>query len=264
MSYESTHCRMKTTCESMKALVKVRMKDDEKSIDYQHFKASRDVMCSHVGKDSAFPKVLEEDEADNEQKQIANSLLSTKNEQAEATLEMERISKALTDQFLACVHLENSDRSRCGSIMTGLDTQHSLGNDQHPKNLIDAQNVIENHTHHDENYREKREKRNKERKQQETKEKSDEEKPIQLPFAQLKNVCFACGGKHKLPDCPKKDALPRAEWHNNFSKELNQIQAMAAEINKAVTENDVERTAPSSVTERLHIQQCSIPGRSKD
>ena len=134
--------------------------------------------------------------------------------------------------------------------MTGLDTQFSLGFNQCPKSLIDAQNVIENHSY-DENYRERRNQRNKERNRQEKeKETTDEDKPTQLTFAQMKNVCYyCCGGRHKLTDCPKKDTIPRSEWHINKTKELSQTQAMAAEINKAMTENDAESTTPSSVTD---------------
>ena len=63
MSYESTQHRMKTTCEAMKPLVNIRMKEDEKSIDYlKRFKASRDAFYSHVGKDLVLPKVLEDHE----------------------------------------------------------------------------------------------------------------------------------------------------------------------------------------------------------
>ena len=63
MSYESTQCRMKTTCDAMKTLINQRMKEEEKSIDYlKRFKASRDVFYSHVGKDFAFPLLLEDHE----------------------------------------------------------------------------------------------------------------------------------------------------------------------------------------------------------
>ena len=95
---------------------------------------------------------------------------------------METIRKELMDQFLAFVYLENTDRSRCGSIVTGLEAQHSLGNDQHPKNLIAAQNVIENHQC-DESYRKKRKEKNKERNRQDNKEKDTKEPTKKDPLS---------------------------------------------------------------------------------
>ena len=156
MSYESTQCRMKTTCDSMKALINQRMRDEEKSIDYlKRFKASRDVFFSHVGKNFAFPQLLEDHEEYGKAREVLNQMNSTQEAKDAAMKEMETIRKELMDQFLVFVYLENTDRSRCGSIVTGLEAQCSLGNDQHPKNLIVAQNVIENHQC-DESYRRKR------------------------------------------------------------------------------------------------------------
>jgi hypothetical protein len=42
-------------------------------------------------------------------------------------------------------YLHNAGKSRYGSILTGLGTQQSLGNDQYPKTVIEANNVLSNH-----------------------------------------------------------------------------------------------------------------------
>lgn len=48
-------------------------------------------------------------------------------------------------QFLAFNYLENANQLKCGSILSGLNTQQSLGNDQYPKSIGEANNVLSNH-----------------------------------------------------------------------------------------------------------------------
>jgi hypothetical protein len=47
--------------------------------------------------------------------------------------------------FLAFMYLGNVGKSRYVSILTGLNTQQSLGNDQYPRTVIEASNVLSNH-----------------------------------------------------------------------------------------------------------------------
>ena len=46
---------------------------------------------------------------------------------------------------MAYVYLENADQAKYGSILSGLNTQNSLRNEQYPKTLIEANNVLSNH-----------------------------------------------------------------------------------------------------------------------
>jgi hypothetical protein len=43
------------------------------------------------------------------------------------------------------LYLNNADQKKYGSILQGLNTQQSLHNDQYPKTVIDANNVLSNH-----------------------------------------------------------------------------------------------------------------------
>jgi hypothetical protein len=45
-------------------------------------------------------------------------------------------------QLLAYIYLENADQAKYGSKLTGLSTQQSLGNDQYPKIITEANNVL--------------------------------------------------------------------------------------------------------------------------
>ena len=48
-------------------------------------------------------------------------------------------------QFLAYMYLNNADKSKYGSLLKGLSTQQSLNNDQYPKSVTEANNVLSNH-----------------------------------------------------------------------------------------------------------------------
>ena len=49
------------------------------------------------------------------------------------------------EQLLAYIYLENADQVKYGTILSGLDTQNSLGNDQYPKTMSEANSVLSNH-----------------------------------------------------------------------------------------------------------------------
>ena len=71
---------------------------------------------------------------------------AVKEDKDKAKKELLSIQKNVMDQFLAYLFIENADRTKYGTLVSGLETQFSLSNDQYPKSLIDTQNVIENHT----------------------------------------------------------------------------------------------------------------------
>ena len=49
------------------------------------------------------------------------------------------------NHYMAYVYLQNADQSKYGSILRGLNTQQSLGNNQYPKTITEANNVLSNH-----------------------------------------------------------------------------------------------------------------------
>ena len=58
-----------------------------------------------------------------------------------------------TDEFLAYVYLRTADRFKYGSLLKGMDDQFNLGNDQYPKTLLRAHELLTEHkwdqAHHD-------------------------------------------------------------------------------------------------------------------
>ena len=175
LSYESTRYRQATIFDSMKSLLNLRQKDEENSIDYlKRFKAARDVFYSHVGKGFCFPRVSEDDEDFKALSEEFDQILNRINEPRLLDImeEMRTINKKYTEEFMAYAYLENTDKSRYGSIMTGLETQFSLDHDQYPKTLISAQNVVDNHTY-DADYKKKKKQREENNRKEDKKEKKE-------------------------------------------------------------------------------------------
>jgi hypothetical protein len=49
------------------------------------------------------------------------------------------------NNFVDFMYIDNSDKSKYRSLTTGLQTQQSLGNNQYPKTITDANNVLSSH-----------------------------------------------------------------------------------------------------------------------
>ena len=58
---------------------------------------------------------------------------------------VDKCRKKVFQLILAFLYLENSDKQKYGSLMSGLQTQQSLGNNQYPKSITEANNVLSNH-----------------------------------------------------------------------------------------------------------------------
>jgi hypothetical protein len=134
----------------------------------------------------------------------------------------------LSEQSLAYIYLENSDRKKYGSVLNNLNSQKSLGNDQYPKTLIESNNVLGSHRF-DKNHRNTgQSKKDKESSPKEPNQENDTIPP--LSFAQMEGKCYCCGKPgHKSPTCRHK-SKPRDEWAINKA-EINQ-QQQHAQTNK--------------------------------
>jgi hypothetical protein len=106
------------------------------------------------------------------------------------------------EQLLAFNYLENADQSKYRSILSGLNTQQSLGNDQYPKSIGEANNVLSNHCFD----AIKQSSRFFNKNSAKNANKEPEQEKINLSFAQLEGKCYCCGKTgHKSPQCRFKD-----------------------------------------------------------
>jgi hypothetical protein len=107
-------------------LFNLKQKDGESLHDYtKQSKAAREVLRSHIGG----PIVLRK------------WVLSMKDYDESNSDQMEKCCKP-TSCF---TFLENSGKEKYGSLLIGLQTQQSLKNNQYPKTVTEANNVLSNH-----------------------------------------------------------------------------------------------------------------------
>jgi hypothetical protein len=109
--------------------------------------------------------------------------------------------------------LDNADKSKFGSILTGLNTLQSLGNNQYPKTITESNNILSNHgfevTPKSENNG-KAQNKNSEGKEGKDNDKEDEE--VNRSFAQVEGKCYSCGkAGHKSPSRCEKNK-PKDIW----------------------------------------------------
>ena len=218
LSYETTQYKQKTMLDALRTLVNLRQKDDESILDYlKRHKAAKEVFLSHAGKDFCFGQMLRADpDHDTIMQDLQDAYKNSDDVKLkQATSAMEALKKKSFEQFLAYLYLDNVDRSKYGKLIAGLETQHSLGQDQYPKSVTDAHQVISNHTW-DDTYKKKRENQSKQSaKDSKPKENKEDDGIPKMSFAQMmkKNVCYCCGQTHKLADCPQKNTTPKSQWY---------------------------------------------------
>ena len=245
LNYESTQYRMKTIVDAMRNLVNLRQREDETTIDYtKRFKAAWDVFLSHVGKEIFFPRVVEgnKDYDDEVTKNLASTSQAVR-DSAEKLLEAYK--KECRDEFVSYLYLDNCDRSKYNHMIAGLESQHSLGNDQYPKTLVDAQSVLQN-TPIDKEYKQKKKKKHDQKPEAKSQNNESEDTP-KLSFAQLKQSCWCCGASnHKLGDCPHRHSKDKSKWHINKAKEMKQFNQMRTEINTIMNSQSAPAPAPAT------------------
>ena len=169
--------------------------------DYlEKFKALYTII-EHYGGSIGEDPMLIKDEARRDNIMHYNDLTITDNEY------IQRVRPA-RDRYLAYAFIHGSDKSRYAELMIELENQHTYGNDQFPKTLTGAYNLLVN-------YRTKMRKSNYDGRHEEKKENdftfatgfntltNDKGEKVNKQGVPLK--CYKCGGTHYSndPSCPK-------------------------------------------------------------
>ena len=118
--------------------------------------------------------------------------------------ETKAYEKTACKQLYAYIYLTNADQNKYGTLIQGLSSQFSLGQDQYPKTIEDANSVLSSHQF-DAAYAAQLKKRKEKGKVSKDKDKEEQEAP-KMSFAQLKGRCYCCGKlNHKSPNCCYKN-----------------------------------------------------------
>ena len=104
------------------------------------------------------------------------------------------------DLLMATILVDGSDKDKFGSLKKDLQSQFNRGNDQYPKTVEAAQEILSEHRI-DDAYFERRKRQN-----QRSDTKPNASKPsvatVETSFAQKEIICYCCGKKgHASPDC---------------------------------------------------------------
>jgi hypothetical protein len=154
---------------------------------------------------------------------------------------------------LAFSYLDNANKTKNGSLLSTLQTQQSLKNNQYPLTITDVNNVLSGHCFDiigDEKHQSRTSK------EEESNHPKDEEKP-ELSFAMMEGKCYCCSkAGHKSPTCRLKDKIEKHEWAINKAKakETKEQSHMNNEKEKFSTSDNSYENKPTPGWSGAHVQ----------
>ena len=176
----------------------------------------------------------------------------------DATEQQEMINGSFA-RWSAYLLMKNSDQTKYGSLVNGLTSQFSMGNNQYPKNVLTACDILTNHRF---DIRVPR------------KNKSDDDTASTLTtrsgrsFAQkdMKNVqCYCCGKKGHLSNaCPEKDTRKKEDWAMKKAMLHMQKESDKETDDKDGDDGDVSETSTKLMKstsrnwQHLHVHKASL------
>jgi hypothetical protein len=130
LNYQETRYEMCIISDAFRALFNVQQKESESLQDYtRRFKTAREILESHLGRQIILAKFVR---------------TMPKYDAKDMTAVQDCIETG-SEQLFAFLYLENADQEKYGSLLKGLKSQKSLGHDQYPIMLTEANNVLSNH-----------------------------------------------------------------------------------------------------------------------
>ena len=184
--------------EAHRRLLNLRQKDKEGLLDYvERFRQEKSIVRSHLGEDFLDHFV----EQTPEYKKLVRE---------GDKLAAERLKKTAFETYTTAIFMANGDRSKYGQLIDGFSTQYALGNDQYPRTLQGAVDVM------------RRQKRLKSESRAESRNNSTSTgpntTPVESSFAQGVKRCYCCGStEHLANNCPERGSKPRNEWFDRRS-----------------------------------------------
>jgi hypothetical protein len=183
-------------------ILNIRQMENEGLLEYiKRFKESRDIMKTHIRTD------------------ILNKFVeNTKDYQDETDVDTKKEMKdGAFGKWMAYLLIRSSDQGKYRSLMNGLVSQFSIENNQYPKTIRAATDILSNHKH------DRRGNQNKNKKDWVESNKEDDKtistittNTSKTSFAQgnaKSFTCFCCRKKgHISPECPEKNSRKKEDW----------------------------------------------------
>jgi hypothetical protein len=194
-----------TLTEAMIRMLNIKQMENEGLMGYvKRFKQSHDITKSHVGTD-ILDKFVE----------------NTREYQDEADiLKKDTLKEKAFQKWMAYLLMRNSDQNKYGTLLNGLISQFSMENNQYPKNIVGATDILSNHKHDRKAYQGNQSSK---KSWYNSKPKDDDSTPSTISttasetsFAQnpKEQMCYCCGKKgHISPECPNKNTFEKKDWY---------------------------------------------------
>ena len=130
LNYQKHRSRISIVLDSFKTMMSTKQKEHESLSDNtKRFKVAKYVMESHFGGPIILTQCVEQ----------VDNYYATNQKMVKICVEEAH------DLMLGLLYLENADQLKYGSILKGLSAQQSLGNNQYPKYITKANELLSNH-----------------------------------------------------------------------------------------------------------------------
>ena len=130
LHYQDRKYEMAIVYDALRTMINLRQRENETLQEYtKRFKTSQEVMESHLGGCIELPKFMAQ----------------MKEYDSKDPEKIEKCKVKAYHQLMGYMYMENADKAKYGTSLNGLQTQMSLGNNQYPKTLQEANNVLSNH-----------------------------------------------------------------------------------------------------------------------
>ena len=200
---------MAIIADAIKIFMNTKQKDNESLQAYtRRFKSAKDIMESHVGGPITLKEYFQlstDYKEDLKQYEYKN-----RNENDKHNINEDNYIKNASSKLYAYIYLDNAINSKYESIFKNLNQQFSLGNNQYPKSITEANSILNNHELDMVYTTSKISSRSQVSREKENA--NETEKPISLTLAQTESRCYCCGKYgRKLPQYRLKETKPRHE-----------------------------------------------------
>ena len=192
--------------ESIARILNTKQEDDEGLVEYtKRFKQAKDILKTTIGED------------------ILHKFIENTKKYKDMSEDEERdiIKKESFNKWITYLFLSNCDQKKYGSLRKNFQMQYSLGNNQYPKMMVKAVDVLTNNQW-DTTYKESQKAKQKTKEDNKNRNNNNDnnnklEEKTETSYAQSGKdkevICYCCGKKgHYSNNCPKKDDIAKKNW----------------------------------------------------